>query len=318
MHSFLIGCFTVASHFVPVLPRFAKVCPRFSRQARVYGSRFVAFKSRRIPASDGLQARRVAFWYGAHGREVVYKRRARQELYSSLSNRRHITASTIGRKKVKLCHWRSQDVRRPSVLHPHNHPHHHHHHHTTTTSSRGAGTACRSLLFTPANEEEHAAAVNPVPELEPEPEAEEAGEAEEDAPARKRVAHRVVTTFTEDEKELNIYFLQQHATLYSIAWETFFLYRGHNRAPMLPGVYISSVERALTEREKRVRSWSKREKREGPHQNVTGREGMYWHPWKTGAEPVVRLGASGTDQQPLSPHGPSRIPRKTVRKLDKT
>ena len=65
----------------------------------------------------------------------------------------------------------------------------------------------------PPDEEERAAATaDPIPELEPAPEAEEA---EEDAPARKRVAPRVVTNFLEDEKELIIDFLQQNPTLYS-------------------------------------------------------------------------------------------------------
>ena len=61
----------------------------------------------------------------------------------------------------------------------------------------------------PPDDEERAAAADPVPELEPEPEAEEA---EEDAPARRR-APRVVTNFSEDEKELIIDFLQQNPVI---------------------------------------------------------------------------------------------------------
>ena len=64
----------------------------------------------------------------------------------------------------------------------------------------------------PPDEEERAAAADPVPELELEP---EAVEAEEDAPARRRAAPRVVTNFSEDEKELIIDFLQRNPTLYS-------------------------------------------------------------------------------------------------------
>ncbi|KAJ8245796.1 hypothetical protein GJAV_G00260410 [Gymnothorax javanicus] len=64
----------------------------------------------------------------------------------------------------------------------------------------------------PPDEEELAAAADLVPELKLEPKAEEA---EEDAPARRRAAPRVVTNFSEDEKELIIDFLQQNPTLYS-------------------------------------------------------------------------------------------------------
>lgn len=31
-------------------------------------------------------------------------------------------------------------------------------------------------------------------------------------------------------------------TMIAIAWEAFSLYRGHKRAPKLPGVHVSSVE----------------------------------------------------------------------------
>jgi hypothetical protein len=64
----------------------------------------------------------------------------------------------------------------------------------------------------PPNEEERVAAVDPVPDQEIEPESEEA---EGDAPMRKRAAPRFVTSFSEDEKELIIDFLQQNPTLYS-------------------------------------------------------------------------------------------------------
>ena len=60
-------------------------------------------------------------------------------------------------------------------------------------------------------QDERDAAADQIPEMEPEPEADEA----EDIPARRRTAPRVVTTFSEDEKELIIDFLQQNPTMYS-------------------------------------------------------------------------------------------------------
>ena len=65
----------------------------------------------------------------------------------------------------------------------------------------------------PDEEEPATLAVDPFPELEPEPDAEEAVE---DAPARRRAAApKVVTNFSEEEKEFIIEFLQQNPTLYS-------------------------------------------------------------------------------------------------------
>ena len=80
------------------------------------------------------------------------------------------------------------------------------------------------LRSPPPNEMEHAAAADPVPELEHEPEAEEAG--------RLRKTHQLAggqppgsspPLRRMHEKELIIDFLQQHPTLYFIAWEAFFL-----------------------------------------------------------------------------------------------
>ena len=36
--------------------------------------------------------------------------------------------------------------------------------------------------------------------------------------------------------------LKSQNTMIAFAWEVFFVYRGHKRAPKLPGIYVSSVE----------------------------------------------------------------------------
>ena len=58
----------------------------------------------------------------------------------------------------------------------------------------------------PPDEEERGTAPDPITKSEPEPGVEEA---QEDASARRRVAPRVVTNFSEGEKELVIDFLQK-------------------------------------------------------------------------------------------------------------
>ena len=64
----------------------------------------------------------------------------------------------------------------------------------------------------PPPDEERDTAPDPITQPEPEPRVEEA---EEDSSARRRVAPRVITNLSEEEKEFVIDFLQQNPTLYS-------------------------------------------------------------------------------------------------------
>ena len=83
---------------------------------------------------------------------------------------------------------------------------------TSTERSKSSLSKQEPRRSPPPDEEERGTVPDPIPQSESEPGVEEAGE---DVSARRRVAPRVVTNFSEEEKEIVIDFLQQNPTLYS-------------------------------------------------------------------------------------------------------